>query len=178
MKKIFNLAVSFAALMSAFTFASCTEDEEKAIDEAVKEGKAYVQVAGGEKVNFYNEAVDGKGGVIEIGDVKASEDDKTVTFTIATKKDPQKKTPFTIGQSKELPSYFGWDGTTFKTYKQADATANPDQIILCVASKPSEIDATVTDAVCILTSATINKGVKDAAAAKGITLKETLFSIK
>ncbi len=180
MKKIFNLAVIFAALMTAVSFASCSDDEDDATTKAEEQGKAYVQVKDGDKVYFSNSSVgsDGKGGVIEITSVVTGESDKVVNFTLATKKDEQKKTEFTIGQSGTNPSYVLWDGSAFKTGKQTDAEENPDQVIFCLASKPSELDSSLSNSVCVLTSATINTKVKEAATKKNITLVETLFGVK
>lgn len=180
MKKIFNLAVTFAAMMTAFTFTSCDEKEEKAIDNAEEQALAYVQVKQGDKVYFSNSSVgeDGKGGVIEITEVVTSEDDKVVSFKLATRKDEQKKVEFKIGQSGDNPSYVLWDGTEFKTGFQKDATANPEQVVFCLASNPNEIDAALAKSACVLTSATINNKVKEAAKSKGVTLVETLFGVK
>lgn len=179
MKKIFNLAVIFAALMTAVSFSSCS-DEDGATEEAEQQGKDYVQVKEGDKVYFANSAVgEGKGGVIEITEAVTSETDKVVSFKIATKKDEQKKESFTIGQSGSNPSYVLWDGTAFKTGKQADATANPDQVIFCLASYPSDISGSgFSKSACVLTSASINNEVKAAAAKKNITLVDTQFGIK
>lgn len=180
MKKIFNLVAIFAALAAAVSFASCAEDEGSAIDNATEQGKKYVQVKAGDKVYFGNTSVgeDGKGGVITITEAVNSETDKVVSFSIATKKDEQKKQEFTIGQSGSNPSYVLWDGTQFKTGMQADAVANPEQVVFCLSSKPSEVDAQLTNSVCILTSASINNKVKEAAASKGIKLVDTMFGVK
>ena len=171
MKKIFNLAVIFAALMTAVSFSSCA-DEDKAEEEANEQALAYVQVKQGDKIYFSNSSVgeDGKGGIIEITEAITSETDKIVTFKLATKKDAQKKEEFTIGQSGSNPSYVLWDGSAFKTGMQADAQANPAQVVFCLSSKPSEVDSKLSNSACVLTSATINAKVKASAAEKNIKL--------
>ncbi len=180
MKKIFNLAVIFAALATAVSFSSCNDDEEDAIDNAEEQAKAYVQVNVGDKIYFSNSSVgaDGKGGVIEITNVQTSESDKVVSFKLATKKDDQKKVEFTIGQSGSNPSYVLWDGTEFKTGMQADAEAAPAQVVFCLASNPNDLDASLSKSACVLTSATVNNPVKKAATKAGITLVETMFGVK
>lgn len=180
MKKIFNLAVTFAAMMTAFTFTSCDEKEEQAINNAEEQALAYVQVKQGDKVYFSNSSVgeDGKGGVIEITEVVTSETEKKVTFKVATRKDEQKKDEITIGQAADEASYVLWNGSKFEKGFQADAVANPGQVVFCLASKPNEINSALSNSACVLTSATINNKVKEAAKDKGITLVETLFGVK
>lgn len=180
MKKLFNLAVIFAALTAAFTFSSCNDDEDDAIDEAVSQNLDYVKVSVGDKIYFANTSVgeDGKGGVIEITNVVNSATDKKVGFKVATKKDEQKKQEFEIGQGANDPSYVLWIGGEFKTGMQPDAKANPGAVVFCLASDPTELSGSFLSTDCVLTSASINGAVKAAAAASNITLVNTKFGKK
>lgn len=161
MKKLFNLAVIFAALTAAFTFASCS-DEDDAENNAQEQKLESINVKEGEQYSFTNDVV-GKSGYFKVVSAEGTKGSKVVTIKITTKKDDAKGEEYILGDDKDHTSYLMWDGSSFQNVYQKDAEANAGKIIFCLASD--------TDLYTI-TSATVNNKVKDAGATK------TLFGIK
>ena len=161
MKKLFNLAVIFAALTAAFTFASCS-DEDDAENNAQEQKLESINVKEGEQYSFTNDVV-GKSGYFKVVSAEGTKGSKVVTIKITTKKDDAKGEEYILGDDKDHTSYLMWDGSSFQNVYQKDAEANAGKIIFCLASD--------TDLYTI-TSATVNNKVKDAGAPK------TLFGIK
>lgn len=163
MKKIFNLAVIFAALMTAVSFASCS-DEDDASDKVTEQQLTSVSVEQGETYAFENADM-AKAGYFKVVSVSGSKanGDRVVEIKITTKKDDAAGETFELGEDASHTSYLKWDGTAYSNVFQKDAVANASQIILCLST-----DATGYT----ITSATVNKAVKDAGA------KETLFAKK
>lgn len=161
MKKIFNLAVIFAALTAAFTFASCS-DEDDAADNATEQGKPSIDVQEGKQYSFTNSVI-GKSGYFKVLSTEGVSGSKVVTFEITTKKDDQKGQEFTLGDDASHTSYLRWDGNKFENVYQKDAETYADQIIFCLSSDSNYYT---------ITSATVNNRVKGAGAT------ETLFGVK
>ena len=161
MKKIFNLAVIFAALTAAFTFASCS-DEDDAEENAMEQGKPSISVVEGNQYSFSNQEI-GKSGYFKVVSTSGTSGSKVVEIKITTKKDDQKGDTFTLGDDSAHTSYLMWDGSEFKNVFQKDAVANANKIVFCLSSEANDY---------VITSATVNNGVKAAGAT------ETLFGEK
>lgn len=162
MKKIFNLAVIFAAMMTAFTFTSCS-DEDKAEEQVQEQQLEQIAVLQGNTYGFSNAAL-AKSGFFKVISATGTAGSKVVEIEITTKKDDQKGEIFTLGDDEDHTSYLKWDGTKFENVKQSEAEANADKIIFCLASAENNY---------VITSATVNNKVK--ATGKATT---TYFSIK
>lgn len=161
MKKIFNLAVIFAALTAAFTFASCS-DEDDAEENAMEQGKESISVVEGEQYSFSNQEI-GKSGYFKVVSTSGAAGSKIVEIKITTKKDDQKGDTFTLGDDKDHTSYLRWDGSEFKNVFQSEAEQYAGQIVFCLSSEANDY---------LITSATVNNKVKSAGATK------TLFGNK
>lgn len=161
MKKIFNLAVIFAALTAAFAFASCA-DEDSAADDANEQQLPQINVVEGKTYSFSNEA-NNKSGYFKVLNTAGTAGSKVVEIEITTKKDDQKGEKFVLGDDASHTSYLKWDGVEFSNVFQKDAEAAAAQIIFCLSSESSQYT---------ITSATVNNKVKNAGAT------ETLFGEK
>lgn len=161
MKKIFNLAVIFAALMTAVSFASC-DDDDKADDETQEQQLPEVSVKPGDKFAYSN-ADNAVAGWIKCISATGTAGSKVVELEIATKKSDAKGQTFTLGDDKDHTSYLMYDGTAYTNVKQTEAEKNASKIIFCLKSD--------TDSY-LITSATVNNGVKNAGAT------ETKFAVK
>ncbi len=161
MKKIFNLAVIFAALTAAFTFASCS-DEDDAENNSQEQQLESINVKEGEQYSFNNSAV-GKSGYFKVLSTSGTAGNKVVEIEITTKKDDAKGETYTLGDDANHTSYLMWDGNAFQNVYQKDAEANAGRILFCLASDSDLYQ---------ITSATVNNKVKNAGATK------TLFGIK
>lgn len=161
MKKIFNLAVIFAALTAAFTFASCS-DEDDAENNSQEQQLESINVKEGEQYSFTNDEI-GKSGYFKVVSTEGTAGSKVVTIKITTKKDEAKGEEYTLGDDANHTSYLMWDGTTFSNVYQKDAEANANKIVFCLASDSN---------LYTITSATVNNKVKNAGATK------TVFGIK
>lgn len=161
MKKIFNLAVIFAALTAAVSFASCS-DEDGAEENAMEQQLESIVVEQGKSYSFTNEA-NAKSGFFKVVSATGVAGSKVVEIKITTKKDDQNGETFTLGDDANHTSYLMWDGTAFSNVFQKDAVANASKIIFCLTSDSDSYT---------ITSATVNKGVNAAGATK------TLFGIK
>lgn len=161
MKKIFNLAVIFAALTAAVSFASCS-DEDGAEESANEQQLPQINVEVGKSYSFSNTA-NAKSGFFKVVSATGVAGSKVVEIEITTKKDDQKGTTFTLGDDTNHTSYLMWDGTAFSNVFQKDAEANAAKIIFCLSSESNSYT---------ITSATVNNKVKNAGAT------ETLFGEK
>lgn len=160
MKKIFNLAVIFAALMTAVSFSSCA-DEDKAADDAEEQALPQITVKEGGKYSFSNSTI-GKSGYFKVTSVAGAAGSKVVKFEITTKKDDAKGTEYELGDDADHTSYLMYKDGTFSNVFQKDAEANAKYIVFCMSSEASSY---------VLTSATVNNKVKGAGAT------ETLFAV-
>jgi hypothetical protein len=161
MKKLFNLAVIFAALTAAFTFASCS-DEDDAEDNANEQALPSINVQKGKQYSFSNKEI-GKSGYFKVVDATGTAGSKVVKIEITTKKDDAKGETYELGDDSEHTSYLMWTGSEFKNVKQSEAVENAGKVVFCLSSESS---------LYTITSATVNKGVKAAGAT------ETLFGEK
>lgn len=161
MKKLFNLAVIFAALTAAFTFASCS-DEDDAEDNANEQALPSINVQKGKQYSFSNSKI-GKSGYFKVIDATGTAGSKVVKIEITTKKDDAKGETYELGDDSEHTSYLMWNGSTFENVFQKDAEANAGKIVFCLSSESS---------LYTITSATVNNKVKNAGAT------ETLFGEK
>lgn len=163
MKKIFNLAVIFAALMTAVSFASCS-DEDDASDKVEEQQLTSVSVEKGETYAFTNTSM-AKSGYFKVVSVSGTKENKNrvVEIKITTKKDDAAGKTCTLGEDANHTSYLMWDGSAFSNVFQKDAVENAAKIIFCLST-----DATGYT----ITSATVNKEVDSAGAT------ETLFAKK
>ena len=122
MKKIFNLAVIFAALTAAFTFASCGDDDEKAEENSTFTS---MQVQAGEKYSFSNQQ-NGVSGWIKVTAAAAGD----VTFELTCDATDQKNVE--INLSDAGTSYLILSEGQLVTSKQANAVENADKVIIAL----------------------------------------------
>lgn len=167
MKKIFNLAVIFAALTAAFAFASCDDNEDDVIDD-FEGGKvtpvSELQVVAGKKYQAYQE--DLAAFTFKVTSVAGSYKDKNqIVGIIIENADGKKDVPFTLSDAGD--SYLIKDGDVFKTANNATAKTaeNAPKVVMVLAMDNSNANYTIT-------SATINDGLKKLGA------KETKFAEK
>lgn len=155
MKKIFNLAVIFAALMTAVSFASC-DDSDKAEEEVEEQQLTSINVEAGEKYAFSN-ASNEVSGWFTVTSVSGKAGSKVVVLEINTKGKDAKETKgeFTLGDDSDHTSYLMWNGTTYENVKQTVAVENASAVIFALSSA---VD-TYT-----ITSATVNNAVNKAGA--------------
>ena len=159
MKKIFNLAVILATLMGAATFTSCDDDEDD-IQDDLKNEKKYeksesLSVVKGGEYAANNQSIDGGTLKFKVTNVSGAAGQKVVEFTVELKGDDANGKTFTIGDDSEHASYFGRIDGKLQACKQADAVANAKNIIFALSSQASDY---------LITSATVNNGVKEAGA--------------
>lgn len=162
MKKIFNLAVIFAAMMTAFTFSSCN-DEDKAADQVEEQQLESIAVEQGKQYGFSNSAL-AKSGFFKVISTEGTAGSKVVEIKITTKKDDAAGDTYILGDDAEHTSYLLWNGTKFENAKQSVAVENADKIIFCLASAEDKY---------VITSGTVNGPVSKTGKAT-----KTLFSEK
>lgn len=162
MKKIFNLAVIFAALMTAVSFTSCT-DEDGATKLTEEQALESVDVQAGETYAFTNTSIAnadgtlGKSGFFKVISVEGTAGSKVVELKITTKKDDAAGDSYFLGDDADHTSYLLWDGEKYINAKQADAVANAAKVIFCLSSASENYT---------ITSGTVNNAVKGAGATK------------
>lgn len=122
MKKIFNLAVIFAALTAAFTFASCGDDDDKAEENSTFTS---MQVQAGEKYSFSNQQ-NAVSGWIKVTAAAAGD----VTFELTCDGTDQKNVE--INLSDAGTSYLILSEGQLVTSKQANAVENADKVIIAL----------------------------------------------
>ena len=122
MKKLFNLAVIFAALTAAFTFASCGDDDDKAEENSTFTS---MQVQAGEKYSFSNQQ-NGVSGWIKVTAAAAGD----VTFELTCDGTEQKNVE--INLSDAGTSYLILSEGQLVTSKQANAVENADKVIIAL----------------------------------------------
>jgi len=122
MKKLFNLAVIFAALTAAFTFASCGDDDDKAEENSTFTS---MQVQAGEKYSFSNQQ-NGVSGWIKVTAAAAGD----VTFELTCDGTDQKDVE--INLSDAGTSYLILSEGQLVTSKQANAVENADKVIIAL----------------------------------------------
>jgi len=162
MKKIFNLAVIFAAMMTAFTFTSCN-DEDKAADQVEEQQLESISVEQGKQYGFSNSAL-GKSGFFKVISAEGKSGSKVVEIKITTKKDDAAGDTYVLGDDSDHTSYLLWNGEKFENVKQKDAVENADKIIFCLSSAADDY---------VITSGTVNGPVSKTGKAT-----KTLFSEK
>lgn len=159
MKKIFNLAVILATLMSGAAFTSCDDDEEE-IQKDLNNEKKYVKsdsiavVKDGEYA-AYNQSIDGGTLLFKVTDVNGAAGSKVVSFKVELKGDDANGKTFTLGDDKSHFSYFGRINGELKACPQDSAVKYAKDIIFALSSKNSEY---------MITSATVNNPVREAGA--------------
>lgn len=141
MKKLFNVAVMFAALATALSFTSCESDEKN--EENVNEQQlTSLEVEVGKKYSFSN-GDNGLAGSFEVTDKNDLKGSKTVKMLITCDKTGQDKDEVELGEAADMPSYLIYNGTKLATAKQAEALANAGKVIM--ALKTDADVATITD---------------------------------
>lgn len=166
MKKIFNLAVIFAAMMTAVSFTSCDDSEDKVIDD-FDNGKVTpvteLQVEAGKSYQAYQEGVAAFTFNVKSTSGSYKDGNQVVEFQIENA-DGKKDIDFTL--SDEGASYLmrNADGT-YEAVKKAVADENADKIVMVLAGANSKANYTIT-------SGTINTTLKSKGA------KETKFAEK
>lgn len=141
MKKLFNVAVMFAALATALSFTSCETDEKN--EQNVNEQQlTSLEVEVGKKYSFSNGDND-LAGSFEVTDKSDLAGSKTVTMLITCDKTSQKGDEITLGEAADMPSYVIYDGTKLVTAKQSVAQENASKVIMALKTDASV--ATITD---------------------------------
>jgi hypothetical protein len=183
MRKNFSLLLLVAALMTAVSFTSCsdedvltdpdtpTEEPEKPSEDQdslqVVEPQAEPQVVVQEgEVYVFENAANGVAGMFRVeytGTEKAGE--KVVELLVVVKGSDfgERMSRIYLGDDADHTSYLLWDGEKYINAKQADAVKNAAQVIFCLSSASEKYT---------ITSGTVNNAVKVA----GATL--TTFAIK
>ena len=166
MKKIFNLAVIFAAMMTAVSFTSCDDSEDKVIDNFENDKVTPVtelQVVAGKSYQAYQENVAAFTFNVKSTSGSYKDGNQVVEFQIENA-DGKKDVSFIL--SDEGASYLmrNADGT-YEAVKKAVADENADKIVMVLAGANSKANYTIT-------SGTINTTLK----ANGA--KETKFAEK
>ena len=166
MKKIFNLAVIFAALTAAFTFASCDDDEDDVIDD-FENGKANavaeLQVVAGTKYQAYQAGTAAFTFKVTSTTGHYADKSQVVIFEIENA-DGKKDVEFTLSDQGDSYLMRNADGS-YETVGKTVADENADKIVMVLACANSKADYTIT-------SGTINTTLN----AKGA--KETKFAVK
>lgn len=166
MKKIFNLAVIFAAMMTAVSFTSCDDSEDKVIDD-FDNGKVTpvteLQVQAGKSYQAYQEGV--AAFTFNVTKAEGHYADKTqvVDFQIENA-DGKKDVDFTLSDAGNSYLMRNDDGT-YEAVGKTVADANASKIVMVLACANSTKDYTIT-------SGTVNTTLK----ANGA--KETKFAEK
>lgn len=122
MKKIFNLAVIFAALTAAFTFASCGDDDDKAEENSTFTS---MQVKAGEKYSFSN-SQNNVSGWIKVTSASAG----SVTFELTCDATDQDEEVITLSDAGT--SYLILNNNLLVTSLQANAVENADKVIIAL----------------------------------------------
>ncbi|MBR4714430.1 MAG: hypothetical protein IKP27_12225 [Paludibacteraceae bacterium] len=122
MKKIFNLAVIFAALTAAFTFASCGDDDDKADENSTFTS---MQVSAGEKYSFSNKQ-NAVSGWIKVTAASAG----SVTFELTCDGTDQKDEEITLSDAGT--SYLILNEGKLVTSYQDNAVANANAVIIAL----------------------------------------------
>ena len=166
MKKFFNLAVIFAALMTAFTFTSCDDDEDDVIEDFENGNVTAVtelQVEAGKEYQAYQEGT--AAFTFNVTSVSGHHDDNSqiVIFKIENA-DGKKDVEFTLSDAGSSYLMRNTDGT-YEAVGKTVADANADKIVMVLACANSTADYTIT-------SGTINETLKKNGA------KETKFAVK
>lgn len=170
MKKLFNVAVMFAALATALSFTSCDTDGEA--NDAVAEQQLpelnLDATSVGQTYQFSSGVVNSDGvnysGKFKVTDVNI--DENSVTFEITCKATGDKKHEITLSDAGNSYAMVGEEGNIIGASKTtADAAA--DKVIFVLLGS-NRTDKTV----CTITSGTKNQTLSDNGA------KETLFAVK
>lgn len=166
MKKIFNLAVIFAALTAAFAFASCDDSEGDVIDD-FENGKvdpvSELQVVAGKKYQAYQEGNAAFTFVVESTAGHYADKSQVVVFQIENA-EGKKDVEFTLSDAGSSYLMRNADGS-YEAVGKTIADANADKVVMVLACANSKADYTIT-------SGTINTTL----AANGA--KETKFAEK
>lgn len=145
MKKIFNLAVIFAALMTAVSFSSCDDAEDDVINDFEQGDVTPVtelQVQAGKKYQAYQEGL--AAFTFEVISTSGHYADGTQEVIIKIENaDSKKDVEFTL--SDEGSSYLmrKADGT-YEAVGQTVANENASSIVMVLAYKNSKADYTIT----------------------------------
>lgn len=170
MKKLFNVAVMFAALATALSFSSCNPDDEAniAVEEQQLPELNLTEKNIGEEFQFSSGVVNADGdnysGKFKVTDVNVSEN--IVTFEITCKATGDRKHEITLSDAGNSYAMVGEEGNIIGA-KKAVADAAADQVIFVLLGA-NRADKTV----CTITSGTKNQTLSDNGA------KETLFAVK
>lgn len=170
MKKLFNVAVMFAALATALSFSSCNPDDEaeKNVNEQQLPELNLTEKNIGQTFEFSSGVVNTDGenysGKFKVTDVNVSEN--SVTFEITCKATGDRKHEITLSDVGNSYAMVGEDGNIIGA-KKAVADEAADQVIFVLLGA-NRSDKTV----CTITSGTKNSTLAE----KGAT--ETLFAVK
>lgn len=170
MKKLFNVAVMFAALATALSFSSCNPDDEaeKNVNEQQLPELNLTEKNIGQTFEFSSGVVNTDGenysGKFKVTDVNVSEN--SVTFEITCKATGDRKHEITLSDTGNSYAMVGEDGNIIGA-KKAVADEAADQVIFVLLGA-NRSDKTV----CTITSGTKNSTLAE----KGAT--ETLFAVK
>lgn len=166
MKKIFNLAVIFAAMMTAFTFTSCDDSEDDVINDFENDKVTAVtelQVQQGKSYQAYQEGVAAFTFNVKSADGHYANKSQVVVFEIENA-DGKKNVEFTLSDAGSSYLMRNADGT-YEAVGKSVADENADKIVMVLACANSKADYTIT-------SGTINDTLKKNGA------KETKFAEK
>lgn len=166
MKKIFNLAVIFAAMMTAFTFTSCDDSEDDVINDFENDkvtAVAELQVQAGKTYQAYQEGVAAFTFNVKSADGHYADKSQVVVFEIENA-DGKKNVEFTLSDAGSSYLMRNADGT-YEAVGKSVADENADKIVMVLACANSKADYTIT-------SGTINDTLKKNGA------KETKFAEK
>lgn len=166
MKKIFNLAVIFAAMMTAVSFTSCDDSEDKVIDNFENDKVTPVtelQVQAGKSYQAYQEGVAAFTFNVKSAEGSYKDKNQVVVFQIENA-DGKKDVEFTLSDAGDSYLMRSADGT-YSTVSKSVADENADKIVMVLACANSKANYTIT-------SGTVNTTLK----ANGA--KETKFAEK
>lgn len=164
MKKLFNVAVMFAALATALSFSSC-ESDDTATEEVKEQQLDEIQAVVGEKVAFSSEVCDANGknlsGYMKFTAVTGGED-QSVTLELDCDATSQKNVEIIL--SDKGFSYLAFMDGALKAIGKSDADANPDKVLFVLSNDGTD---------CTITSGDIN----NALSATG-KVKDSWFAVK
>lgn len=166
MKKIFNLAVIFAAMMTAFTFTSCDDSEDDVINDFENDKVTAVtelQVQQGKSYQAYQEGVAAFTFNVKSTEGSYKDGNQVVVFEIENA-NGKKNVEFTLSDAGSSYLMKNADGT-YEAVGKSVADENADKIVMVLAYKNSSANYTIT-------SGTINDTLKSKGA------KETKFAEK
>ena len=166
MKKIFNLAVIFAALAASFTFASCDDDEDDVIndfEDGSANAVAELQVVAGKKYQAYQAGTAAFTFKVTSTTGHYADKSQVVEFEIENA-DGKKDVEFTLSDQGSSYLMRNADGS-YEAVGKTVADQNADKVVMVLACANSSADYTIT-------SGTINDSLKKAGA------KETKFAEK